>query len=135
MEQQQSDKKQQKGFITLVSVLIISSVALLVVVSSLTINIENIKAVTSIDSGRRARFLAESCAEIAIDNLKASNTYAGNETKILPFGQCFISTITGTGNTNRSFQSSATYDNHNYRVSVVVQTLNPNTVVTTFDPI
>lgn len=135
MEQAYSGKKHIKGFITLISVIIVSGVGLVVVFSSLSINIENVVAISAIEKGKKSKALAESCAEIALNELKISDTYAGNETRNLSFGDCNISTVSGSGNTNRGFQVSSNEEGYYYRIDIVVNTLNPDTIIQSWEEI
>ncbi len=129
------NNKQKRGFVTLVSVIIISVVGLLVVYSSLSINIENIVAISSIEKGKQSKALAESCAEIALNELKISDTYIGNETRNLSFGDCVIGTISGSGNTNRSFQVSSDKEGYYFRIDITIQTINPDMVIQSWNEV
>lgn len=125
MGQQQLNKK--RGFITIASVLILGFVAIAIVTSNLnnsTFSLDNMKK--NRDSYQALK-LAESCAENAINTLKSNLSYTGNETLNLPFGDCTISAITGTGNSNRTFEAFSTFNNQTRRVAVSITTVNPLT--------
>lgn len=125
----------KRGYITLVSILIVSSVGLIVVFSSLSINIENIISISSIQNGKQSKALAEACAEIALNELKISTSYTGNQVRNLSFGTCTVGTISGTGNTNRSFQVSSSQDGYYFRINITVGTVNPNIIIQSWDEV
>jgi hypothetical protein len=95
----------KRGFVTLVSVIILGTMGVVIVTGNISVVTDNIVGVSTFEQSKQARALADSCAEIAIDKLKVNNTYAGNENITLPFGSCSVGTISGTGNTNRTFET------------------------------
>lgn len=137
MAQQLLDSKQniKKGFVTLLSVLILGAVGVVVVTNYLLINAENIIGIATIEESKQAKALVDTCAEYAINTLKTNLNYLGNETLSLSFGSCTISTISGTGNTSRSFQVTSTYLDQTRKLNIVISVVNPITSITTWQEI
>lgn len=131
MVEPQLDKK-RKGFVTLTAVLVLGMVALITVSSSLLTSNDNFSKNKTLRLSIATRHLAESCAEIALNSLKSNINYLGNEDIVLPFGTCSILTITGSGNTNRVLQTRATIENITRELQIDIQTINPNTVITSW---
>lgn len=125
MQHSDINKNRKGGFVTLISVIILTSIALIIISSQLLISTDNYIANKRIMDSLQARVLADTCAELTLNRLKISNAYTGNDTEVLSFGTCNISTISGSGNTNRSFTTSATYNNTTRRVSVTVSEIDP----------
>lgn len=133
MDQQASNKK--RAYVTLLAVIVLSSVAVVMVTASLLISTENLQANGRVRTALEAKALAESCGEIALNKLKINTSYTGNESITLSFGSCQIQTITGAGNTNRTIQTLATKDGITKRLTIVVQTVNPTTIITSWQEV
>jgi hypothetical protein len=121
--------KQKKGFVTLVSVIILGTMGVVIVTGNLSVVTDNIVGVSTFEQSKQARALADSCAEIAINKLKLNNEYTGNEEITLPFGICTIGSISGVGNTNRSFQTTSKFKEVTKKVDVRISIVNPITEV------
>lgn len=82
--------KKNKGYIALVSFLIISSLALAIAVSTSFLGIEQAKSSLTTSRGEQAFWLATSCLNQTLITLRNNNTYSGGE---LTFetGSCTIS--------------------------------------------
>lgn len=131
MQRRQSDRN-KKGYITLLSVIILTSMASLIVAGGLLTNIDKLDIVNSVEGSKIAKLSAESCAEIAINNLKSNLNYTGNETINFENSTCSIGIINGNGNQNRSFETSGLYLNIEKRYLIQIETINPTTNITSW---
>lgn len=131
MQRRQSDSH-KKGYITLLSVIILTSMASLIVAGGLLTNIDKIDIVNSVEGSKIAKLSAESCAEIAINNLKSNLNYTGNENISFENSDCSIGTISGSGNQDRSFEVSGTYLNTIKRFLIQIENINPTTDITSW---
>lgn len=128
MGQHRLDNK--KGFVTLASVILLLFIAVAVFTSILTVNIDSFKGVEALREGLRAKTLANSCVEIALDKLKLDNAYAGNETiQIAPNDQCEILSISGVGNNNRVLRTIGRTDGFVRKIEVSITEINPNIII------
>lgn len=125
----------QPAFVTLVSVIILGAVSLVMVTSNLAISTESVLGNSAVLSSIQASTLANTCAEIALTKLKDNTSYVGNETINIDSFSCTIATITGTGNTNRTINTTATVNNSKRNYTVVVATVNPDTVITSWQEV
>lgn len=132
MELQQSSKK---AYITLLSVVVLTAIASVMITGTLLITTENFQANQKTRLSLEAKALAETCVEIALDTLKGNVNYTGNVTQTFSFGTCEILTISGTGNTNRTITTQSTISGVTKRMQVVIQTINPNTIITSWQEI
>ncbi|MFS8130467.1 MAG: hypothetical protein ACMG57_00660 [Candidatus Dojkabacteria bacterium] len=119
----------KRGYVTLLSVIILGAISILVLTTTMVIDTESIYATDVLDQGKQAKAYADSCAERAIDLLKQNTAYVGGETYTLTGGTCTVNTLTGTGNSNRTFTTLGVFENSTRRVSVSVTTVNPTTVI------
>ena len=132
MQHLDNNTNRKSGFVTLISVIILTSISLIVISSQLLISTDNYISNRRVSDSLQARVLADTCVEIALNRLKLSNAYTGNDTEVLSIGTCSISTISGSGNTNRSFTTSATYNNMTRRVSITVSSIDPNLTISSW---
>jgi hypothetical protein len=125
--------KTKDGFIALVTVVVLAAIMSIVTVFLLIISTDSVNSVGVSENSLKANQLAHSCAEIALGKLKINIFYTGNET--ISYGtnmSCFINTITGSGNLNRTIITTGTVKNAVRKSQVVVSVLNPSTVITSW---
>lgn len=128
--------KKNSGFIALLSVMIIAAVALTIGIGMLLRSIgESSMAVTN-ETTQRAHAAATACAEKALQNLKNSNSYPGNETLIVGIGDtCHISAIAGNGNTNRSFSTTSTISDETFGMTINITSINPTMQISSWQDV
>ena len=85
------------GYITLVSVLVVGSIALASAVSLLLLGIDASRTALTNTQAAQARSLANTCAEVALDKLRQDTSYQGNETITFSNGSCTIATLFQSG--------------------------------------
>jgi hypothetical protein len=134
MEQHHLNKT-KRGYVTMVTIIILVAVASVMITSSILISTENFQASQRTRLALEAKALAETCAEVALNTLKTNIFYTGNVTLTYSYGTCQILTITGSGNTNRTITTQSTLDGVTKKSQIVVQTINPNTVITSWQEI
>lgn len=122
-------KKFSSGFVTLLSVLILGAVALAVTMSILLLGIGTSRTSFTAIQSAQARSLANACAEEGLQRLRESVYYTGNETRIFPGGSCVIQVITGTGNNNRTLQTTGTVGSVQRKVKIIIQKIHPAPVI------
>jgi len=92
------------GYITLGNVIAVGSMALAVAMSLLIIGINTYESGSTVEKSVVAQSLAEGCAEIALNNLRLSPGYSGDETITIDENSCsidpFISNADGTTTIN-----------------------------------
>jgi hypothetical protein len=117
--------KIRSGYIALVSILVIGAVCSTIAISLIFTSIDSIKTNASLDASSQAKGLANACAENALSGLRLSVAYTGNQTLTYSNGSCTISTITGSGNTNRTFDATGTVGTTIRKVHIIVNTVGP----------
>lgn len=119
--------KKLKGYVTLLSVILLTVFGTVVAVTTLSIATDNVSAANTISRSKQAKALADSCMEIAINTLKDDLNYAGNQSFNIGGGSCTINPISGSGNTNRGISVTGTFSGITRRASVTILTVNPLT--------
>lgn len=95
----------KQGFIAFTSLLIISAVALLVATSAALLGVGAAKSSLDHKKGQETLFVAQSCLESALLQLRNTATYTGGSLNVGD-GSCTI-TVSGAG-TNRTINIQAT---------------------------
>lgn len=119
-----SGGKNQRGYIALISVIIIS--ALIVFIGSSA----NLLSISESDMGLKesqsweAFYLATACAEEGLMKLKENLKYKGNESLIFDNGTCTILNIGGGGNKNRIVNVSGSAYNIVRKIKIEIVQVN-----------
>ncbi len=125
----------KNGFVTLTSVLIIGAVCLAIAVSILYSSIDSNKSGYVSLLSSQARGIAQACAETALSKLKQDSKYAGGETLTIDTGSCAISSVSGSGASNRTFTASGTVKGVTRKLSVSVATVSPQMTLSSWQEV
>ncbi|MBU1349050.1 hypothetical protein KJ781_03205 [Patescibacteria group bacterium] len=124
------------GFIALISVLLLSAVAMLIAGGVLIRAVGGLNMSVTNEEQMDAHLGATQCMEHALMNLRRSSRYLGNETLALQGGHtCHILPVSGTGYYNRTIQATSTVDGATRKISVVVSRLVPVLLVTSWQEV
>jgi CBS domain containing-hemolysin-like protein len=117
--------KKPKGFMTLISVIIVGMVCLSISVFLLLASSDTSRVTSTLLKLKQAKSLANACAERGLEKLRQNPLYTGSEQFGIAAGKCGISAVTGSGNTNRSFKSTIVLGSITQRVEVTVDQISP----------
>ena len=120
-----SNLKNQKGYIALISILIISGIALFIAINASLFGISESDMGLQKNQSARAFYLATLCAEDALMKLKDDLDYSGDETLIVDEGSCAILPIEGNGNQDRVVKVSGIIYNQTRRIRIEITKVNP----------
>ncbi|MFA6429180.1 MAG: hypothetical protein WCV84_01640 [Patescibacteria group bacterium] len=123
------------GFVTLLFVLILSAIGSAIAVSVLLSGVGSTRTSFIVEQSAEARALANLCAEEAIQKLRESSAYTGNETIVAGNGSCFIATVTGSGNANRTVQTVGTVGTIQRKVQVLLSAIRPLVITTSWQEV
>jgi len=121
----------QKGFIALITILIISAICVMV---GLTLTLESITEMKmSLEEvwGSQAYYLANYCVEEALMKLKEDDSYRGDEIINIDEGNCHILPIEG----NWIIKVIANVANHTKKLKVVVSEIYPEMVIDSWEEV
>ena len=116
-----------KGFVTLISVLILGAVGVAVVVSLIQLGLGSSRTSFATEQSVQARGLADACGEQALDTLRTSPSYTGTTNVTLGQGTCSF-TVTNTGGTTRSLTAVGTVGTIVRHLTITVATVSPVTL-------
>lgn len=125
----------KSGFVALVTVLVAGAVGLAVAVSLILSGLGSSRSSLVLSQSTVARMYADSCAEEALEKLREGVYYTGGETLTFSEGNCQIQTVSGTGNSNRTVQTTGTVGTIIRKVEVVVSTVHPTISVTSWQEV
>ena len=114
----------QKGYITLMSVLVMGAVGLSISVSLLLIGTGELANAFLREQSYQAKGLANACSEEALQQIRDNTSYTGTASLTLGQGTCTY-TVTNTGGENRTIASSGTVGTIIRKVEVLVDAINP----------
>lgn len=119
----------KKGFATLLSVLILMIISGFVITGMLVSSASGVQNNAVYRDGIEAMALADSCANVAVDNLKLDDTYTGSEIINIGLQQCEILAISGSGNNNRIVRTKAEVNGVVRKYEINISELVPNTII------
>lgn len=124
--------RRPQGYVLLITVLIIGAVGAAIAVAIPLLGASATQAGIIMHQGSQAKALADGCAEYALDKLRSSDAYAGNETLNIGNGSCMIRPILGSGNSNRTVQTTGTVGSVTRKVQIQIATVSPEMILGSF---
>ena len=115
---------QQKGFITLLSVLVVGAVGIAITLSLILLGLGSSRTSFAIEQSNQAKALANACAEEALQQIRDSTSFTGSGTLTLGQGTCTY-TVTSQGAQNRTITSSGTVGTVVRKVTIIINNINP----------
>lgn len=116
-----------RGFVTLISVLILGAVGAAIVVSLLQLGLASSRTSFAAEQSLQARGLADACGEEALDTIRGNASFTGTTNVTLSSGTCSY-TVTNTGGTTRNVATVGTVGTVVRRVAIIVTTVSPVTL-------
>lgn len=112
------------GYSSLIAVLVTSAVGVTIVAAITFVSIGSLKTGRTAELSVQARGYADACAEEAIWQLREDDTYAAGAALLFPpSGSCGVTTITGTGQTNRTVTTTGVSSGVTRQVQVTIANL------------
>jgi len=96
-----------RGYVTLLSVLVLGAVGVSVAVSVVLLGVGASRTSFANEQSMQARALASACGEEALQQIRNSTSFSGSNSLTLGQGGCSY-TVTNTGGTNRTIRTNRT---------------------------
>lgn len=128
-----SDKYEQSGYVTIISVIIIGAIAASVAVSLLTGGIDAAKNSLSVTRLAQARVLADACAEEALQNIR-DTSYIGTFNLSFPAGTC-SSTVVSLGSPNFIITALGSSTDAIKKVRITINQLTPKITISSWSEV
>lgn len=113
-----------RGYIALISILIISAIVILIAASANLISISESKMGLKESESWQAFYLTTACAEEALQQIKDSTPYEGSGNIPIGQGSCAY-TVTKLIGENRIITATGTVRDINRRVKITIDKVNP----------
>ncbi|PJA90483.1 MAG: hypothetical protein CO137_00165 [Candidatus Magasanikbacteria bacterium CG_4_9_14_3_um_filter_32_9] len=123
---------ENRGFVTLISVLTLGAVSLSIVLALLFLGTDYTR--TNIDTIKfsQAKYGAETCAEEALERIRDSIPYTGTDTLILNDGTCILEVIS-TGGENRTIKATGVIGNSTRKIRITINQITPIINITSWE--
>lgn len=121
----------QRGYITLLSVLIFGAIGIAITISLLLLGMGSSRTSFAYEQSHQAKALANACAEEAMQQIRDSTPFTGSGTLNLGKGSCTY-TVTSQGGQNRAVAASGTVGTIIRKVKIILSAINPQIVVTSW---
>ncbi|MEK7588328.1 MAG: hypothetical protein AAB438_00740 [Patescibacteria group bacterium] len=124
----------KNGYITLISVLVISAISISVTISLLLLGLGSSRTSFAVQQSDQAKGLADACAEEGLEQIRSDVNFVGNGNLILGNGTCTYNVV-NNGGQNRTIDATGTVDSVIRKVSVIINDINPLIVVVSWQEV
>jgi len=122
------------GYITLVSVLVVSAVGVAIAVSLILLGLGSSRTSFANEQSNQAKGLANSCVEEALQQIRDSTPFTGAGNLTLGQGTCTY-IVTSQGGQNRTIISSGTVGTIIRKVKIIIDKINPTIQVVSWQQV
>lgn len=120
------------GYVTLMTILILGVVGSTIAVSLLLLSTDNTRSASVLNQSTQARILADTCAELGLQQIRNVNAYTGSATTTFSTNSLCAYTVTSQGGSNRTIQGTGVSQNTTRRVQVIISRINPTFTITSW---
>ena len=125
MKQRQHFVRHQRGFVSLVSVLLISIAGLSIALALLNSVTDSEQTSVATIRSHQAQSLATGCAEVALQRVHDLSSFTGGATLVLQNNNMCTYLVSNTGGSTRSIRASSTADGVVRKVLVSIDKVSP----------
>ncbi len=124
-----------RGYIALISILLIEGILLVIGAGILLRSSGVAKTDVSIDIQNRAQAAVNACADYALNQLKETTVYAGNQLLSVGDDTCYIMNVAGIGGTNRTVQATSTVSGYTRKIKIQITKVNPTMIISSWEDV
>lgn len=126
--------KQQNGYITLISILIVGAVGVAITLSIILLGIGSSRTSFAVEQSYQAKALANACAEEALQQIRDSTPFTGSGNLTLRQGTCAY-TVTSQGGQNRTIVTTGTVGTIVRKAKIIINNITPAITATSWQEI
>lgn len=124
-----------KGFITLISVLVVGAVGVAITLSVILLGLGSSRTSFALEQSNQAKALANACAEEALQQIKDSTPFTSTGTSLtLGQGTCTY-TVTNDGAQNRTITAIGTVGMIIRKSKILISQISPSITVTSWQEV
>ncbi len=127
-------KKQESGYITLISVLVVGAVGVAVTLSIILLGLGSSKTSFAVEQSDQAKAIANACAEEALQQIRDSSSFVGSGNLTVGQGTCGYS-VSSQGGENRTVIASGIVGTIVRKITIVINSINPLIRVTSWQEV
>lgn len=124
----------QRGYIVLLTILLVGAVGLSIAVSIILIGIGQTRSMLAANSYILAKSHADACVEEALQQIRTDDTYIGTGSLSLDGGACNYEVI-GLGGDLREVHGTGTVANSTRKIKVNIDTISPTINITSWQEV
>lgn len=117
-------KKENRGFSTLLIVILLGGVALTLTLTLSTSSVWSIRGSINSKTANITKALVDACAEVALESMREQNSYTGSGNVTLDGNSCSYA-VTNTGGNSRSVTVIGTVNGITRRLAITTGSFNP----------
>ena len=126
--------QQHKGFITLISVLVVGAVGVAITTSLILLGLGSSRTSFAIEQSNQAKGIANACAEEALQQIRDSTPFTGSGNLTLGQGTCSYA-VTSQGAQNRTITASGAVGAIIRKVKIIIDKINPTIQVVSWQEV
>lgn len=123
-----------RGYITLISVLIVGAVGIAVTLSIILLGIGSSRTSLAVEQSSQAKSLANACTEEALQQIRDLSSFTGTGALTLGRGACTYS-VTSQGGQNRTITTVGTVGTIVRKITVILNKVTPLVGVTSWQEV
>ena len=123
-----------KGYITLLSVLVVGAVGLAVTTSLILLGLGSSRSSLNYQQLHQAKNLASSCAEEGLQKIRESSSFTGSGNLSIGQGSCTYN-VTNTGGNGRTVDATGTVGTVVRKTSVSISAISPSIIISSWQEI
>lgn len=127
-------KENSDGYVLLISVLILGAVGLAAVLSLILMGVSSSRSALAIQQSAQAKFLADTCIESGLEQIRESNSYTGGNTLGFGANSCVYEVFNLGGNI-RQVNATGIVDQAVRKVKVITSSLSPKIVISSWQEV
>lgn len=124
----------KNGYVTLISVLIISAIGVAIATSLLLLGLSSSRTSFALQQSDQAKALADACMEEALQQINDSIPFTGTGNLALGQGTCTY-TVTSTGGQTRTITSSGTVGTIIRKNNVTITKITPGIIISSWQEV
>ena len=116
--------KDQKGFVALITILVIGTVGAVIATSAVLLGLSSSQSSYSLEKSAQTRSFANACVEDALEKIKDSD-FIGSDNIVFTDGDCSY-TVTDLAGEIRRIESTGSLDETIRKIKVEIDQINPS---------
>lgn len=124
----------KKGQTIFYAVIVMGAIALTSIIYASSISVMSVRSSRIIVDSKKARSLADLCAEYALEQIRSNSNFNGNGNLNFNNQQCSYSVIS-QGGESREVMASGTFNNVVRRVKIIINQINPQIFISSWQEV